>query len=288
MPSLRLPAAFVLLAALIAGCREGWRPPEIPRPAGRPNLQSVLVKESGRGRERFTKDAIAEYGAYLAYHPEDAEGHLEFGMLLVDTDNFAEGLFHLRLFCDNAPDSEKLPLAQKYIEKATVALTGNASGAGASATPDEELLQDIKAKNLRILELGKTIEDLQASNDKLVEENERLGNRVSSLERRVQLMLNGADTAPAAPRRSQELASHRLETPAPDPRPVRQPAQPSASAGGIERNTGVWTVRQGDSLWTIAQKVYGDASRNKDIRAANPGKIGPNDSLTVGDELICP
>ena len=287
MPTLRLPAAFALLAALLAGCREEWRPPEIPRPAGRPNLQSVLVKESGRGRERFTKDAIAEYGTYLAYHPEDAEGHLEFGMLLVDTDNCAEGLFHLRLFCDNAPDSEKLPLAQKYIEKATIALTGDASGAVASATSDEELLEDIKAKNLRILELNKTIEDLQSRNDKLVEENERLGNRVSSLERRVQLMINGADTAPAAPRRSQELSAHRLETPAPDPRPVQRPAaQPSS--GGLERHTGVWTVRQGDTLSTIAQKVYGDTSRSKDIRTANPGKIGPNDTITVGDELICP
>lgn len=285
MPRIRPTAPAVLLAAaLLAGCDYGTAPvPPIRPPDGRPNLQRILVEQShAQGRDRFRKDAISEYGTYLAYHPEDTEGHLEFGMLLADTENYAEALFHLRLFCDTAPDSEKAPLARQYMEKAAKALTGTAAAVSSGTVTDSDLIDDIREKNLKIAELKKEMEGLRRQNQELADENERLGSRVSSLERRIELMLSGADATPTASRRSRELANGRLDAPRPDPRPVRQPV--STPAG----ETQIWTVKEGDSLWSIAQKVYGDAARNVDIRNANPGKIGPKDSLTVGDKLICP
>ena len=47
-------------------------------------------------------------------------------------------------------------------------------------------------------------------------------------------------------------------------------------------------MKRGDTLWKIAQRAYGDASRNVDIRNANPDKIGPNDQLAEGAVLVLP
>lgn len=48
-------------------------------------------------------------------------------------------------------------------------------------------------------------------------------------------------------------------------------------------------VKIGDSLWKIAQKVYGDGSQYKKIYQANSAKIGKDPSkLTVGMELKLP
>jgi nucleoid-associated protein YgaU len=48
-----------------------------------------------------------------------------------------------------------------------------------------------------------------------------------------------------------------------------------------------YIVQSGDSLYKIAQKVYGDGSRYSDILKAN-GMTEDNISLAVGDELIIP
>jgi nucleoid-associated protein YgaU len=45
-------------------------------------------------------------------------------------------------------------------------------------------------------------------------------------------------------------------------------------------------VRRGDTLWSIAQRTYGDGKRWRDIAAANPG-IEPT-RLKVGQTLVLP
>jgi len=48
----------------------------------------------------------------------------------------------------------------------------------------------------------------------------------------------------------------------------------------------LYTVRSGDSLETIADRVYGDASATERLRAANPGVT--NATLKPGQELTVP
>ena len=49
-----------------------------------------------------------------------------------------------------------------------------------------------------------------------------------------------------------------------------------------------WLVREGDSLRRIARRCYGDEKLWKSIAAANPGKIGREDSVQIGVELTIP
>lgn len=64
--------------------------------------------------------------------------------------------------------------------------------------------------------------------------------------------------------------------PAFEPEPL-PPAQPQSRT---------YTIRKGDTLWSIAQRVYGDGQKWKDISAANPS-IDPK-KLAIGQEITLP
>ena len=50
-----------------------------------------------------------------------------------------------------------------------------------------------------------------------------------------------------------------------------------------------YTVKAGDTLSVIAEKVYGDAAKYQDIYEANKDLIGPSaDNIKVGQELKIP
>ena len=51
----------------------------------------------------------------------------------------------------------------------------------------------------------------------------------------------------------------------------------------------IHSVVSGDNLSAIAQRYYGDASKWRQIYAANVGVIGPNENLLrVGQQLVIP
>jgi nucleoid-associated protein YgaU len=61
---------------------------------------------------------------------------------------------------------------------------------------------------------------------------------------------------------------------------------PGNQTGGT---AGQYIVRPGDSLWSIAQSIYGNGGRWQEIYNANTAKIGPNPSLIfAGTELTIP
>lgn len=69
------------------------------------------------------------------------------------------------------------------------------------------------------------------------------------------------------------------------------PAYTETVAGGGSAATpgtpgGTYTIQKGDTLWTIAVKVYGNGQRWQDIAAANPN-ANPN-RLIVGQKLTLP
>ena len=87
----------------------------------------------------------------------------------------------------------------------------------------------------------------------------------------------GGDTTSPAPATS--LTS--LVPPEPKPvTPAVAPLTPPPAAGGT------YTIKKGDTFIRIAREVYGDASRMKDIAAANPG-MDPT-KLKVGQTINLP
>ena len=60
-------------------------------------------------------------------------------------------------------------------------------------------------------------------------------------------------------------------------------AAPAPTAPGFGGN---YTIQKGDTLWSIAQRHYGNGQRWVDILNANPG-LNPN-KLSVGQSIILP
>jgi nucleoid-associated protein YgaU len=61
-----------------------------------------------------------------------------------------------------------------------------------------------------------------------------------------------------------------------------------SSIGSTVDRTGIYTVVAGDSLSTIAQRVYGDASAWERILAANRDQLTEPDKLAPGQMLKIP
>jgi nucleoid-associated protein YgaU len=70
-----------------------------------------------------------------------------------------------------------------------------------------------------------------------------------------------------------------VEVQAMDSAPQPLPGAPAGDLGG-------YTVRKGDTLWSIAKQQYGDGQRWKDILDANPGLIP--EKLPVGKQIVLP
>ena len=66
--------------------------------------------------------------------------------------------------------------------------------------------------------------------------------------------------------------------PAPLPEPIQEPSQ----AGG----PGTYTVKKGDTLWSIAHSIYGDGQKWVDIVRANPGLKA--EKMAVGQQITLP
>ena len=61
---------------------------------------------------------------------------------------------------------------------------------------------------------------------------------------------------------------------------------PPPAPAPVPQAVNKYTVRRGDTLWSIALRTYGDGHRWRDIIAANPG-LDPK-KLRVGQTLVMP
>jgi len=66
----------------------------------------------------------------------------------------------------------------------------------------------------------------------------------------------------------------------PSPETLRTPAPSGAET--------THTVEEGETLWAIAERYYGDGAQYKRIEEANKGRLGKGDSLYVGAKIVIP
>lgn len=69
---------------------------------------------------------------------------------------------------------------------------------------------------------------------------------------------------------------------------VEELEQPAAAEPDDANEVSRYTVVSGDTLWKIAQRVYGDGSRYMEIFEANTDVLEQPDHILPGQQLIIP
>ncbi len=114
-------------------------------------------------------------------------------------------------------------------------------------------------------------EKIRGYNDIVIQLNNELRQAKIELE---QLKQAAPTTSPAA--------EQAVTVPAVNEKTAAAPADNS-----IPENTNLYTIKSGDSLWSIAQKQLGDGNRFKEILKLNP-QISAKGNLVVGAKLKIP
>jgi len=79
---------------------------------------------------------------------------------------------------------------------------------------------------------------------------------------------------------------HAQRAPVAEPVPPPPPAAAAATDGSPPVQANTYTVRRGDTLWSIAQRTYADGKRWRDIVIANEG-LDPA-KLRIGQKIVLP
>lgn len=290
----------LLALALTAGCERG-DPQAISSEADEPNFRhgQQLVKQ-GRSQE-----ALAAFLKVIARRGESApESHLEAGLLYLDQvkDPLA-AIYHFRKYLELMPNSRQAVFVKGRIEVAK-----------------REFARTLPAQPLESqsgLELLDRIEKLQRENEQLRAEIAMLHENVPGPVNRSRAMLNQAGAAAGVsaseePERPRPFFTPTIESPAagadspvslapeqpaeadvrepliqaapvPATRPPPSRPTPPATEGGRRH-----VVVKGDTLFSLAQKYYGNRSRWRDIYAANRDVLPSENSLRLGMELKIP
>jgi tetratricopeptide (TPR) repeat protein len=286
-------ASIALLLA--AGCERADNQ-ALSSEADEPNYRQgqQLVKQ-GRSQE-----ALSAYLKVIAKRGESApESHLEAGLLYLNQvkDPLA-AIYHFRKYLELQPNSRQAVYVKGLIDVAKREF--------ARTLPAQPL--ENQAERLEIFD---TVDRLQRENDQMKAELVALRGGTPSPSTRTRSTLNDP-SAPTYPRvelpEPKPFIAPRNDTadspvslapePAPTPtaappvaqspsvqQPIRAlPTKPTAPSTASRRHV----VTKGDTLFSLAQKYYGNRSRWRDIYAANRDQLPSENSLRLGMEIKIP
>ena len=217
------------------------------------------------------EEALALLRRLVAARPTDPFVRLQLGILLQDSSfdrvcDPYEAIGEYHAYLTLAPDSDKAETVRARIESAHDAIDRRL---GALPTSESDPAA-VAALRTRISELegalaerGAELAGAQAALADARSKNAALQRDVDSLQGLVDTLQSGG-------------GSFRSIGTGPDAGPIY--------ADGDR----TYRVRDGDTLYGIAQKNYGDKSRWRDIRDANPGLIGAGGEITPGSVLVIP
>jgi tetratricopeptide (TPR) repeat protein len=286
----------VALAFALAGCTDDSRQSyatETDEPFYR---QAEQMKRANRQQE-----ALSAYLRVIEKRGDDApESHLEAGLLYLHhiRDPIA-AIYHFRKFLSLRPNSAQAPLVRQRIDAAIRDFARTLP-----AQPVETQLQRV---------------DLIAAMDKLKLENDLLKQQLAEAQAG-----RGLTAAPAAneaepaaeapsgpaPRNAAErrggstgdgtFALNTDNVPTVRTRPARnepaarptppttQAATPATKQAPVPANARRHTVRAGDTLYSLAQRYYGNRSRWREIYQANRGVMKSESDMKIGMQLVIP
>lgn len=215
-------------------------------------IESHRTDASKRYESRDFVGAIAEYEEILRIEPKYGQAHFQIANIYDhNLNDYLNASYHYQRFLqsDN-PDIGKAELAKGFLENAKVQFAASVPNVGAQNSP--ELV-------------------------KLRSENSALHRQVDDLKR--EIVRSRTKVLETSGRR----ASAKAALPAPTDSPTANPV-PATPAGAHVKT---YTVHKGENILAIAEKVYGNRARWKDIVAANPQLKDPN-RLAPGQVLKMP
>ncbi|MBR1836397.1 MAG: LysM peptidoglycan-binding domain-containing protein [Kiritimatiellae bacterium] len=219
-----------------------------------------------RAREAQLAGRIEEardlYADLVLAQPFNAMARFQLAVVLQDSvGDPAAAIGQYEAYLRLAPGSDKEEIARERLRSARDQVArrfGAIEHRNASDADVEKLSRELADAREALAAAEAARADAEAMRDKAFDDVAKLRRTVSGLQRQIDILQGGGAAV----------------------------AVPSGSAGGSGPRT--YKVKRGDTLTSIAQRVYGDATRNRDIRAANPGKIGEGDSIQAGDILVLP
>jgi tetratricopeptide (TPR) repeat protein len=293
-------SVIVLLTAvallLAVGCERG-DPQALSSEADEANFRhgQQLVKQ-GRSQE-----ALAAFLKVIAKRGESApESHLEAGLLYLDQvkDPLA-AIYHFRKYLELLPNSRQAVYVRGRIDVAKREFARTLPAQPLESQPGVDLLEKIDRlqreneqlrTELSVMREGAP-SPLTRSRATLAEigaaSSEREEDPRSSpfLNPRV-LMPGSSGESPVS--LASELPTTQGQAPvieaAPVPAPRMVPTKPTPPSAGSRRHT----VVKGDTLFSLAQRYYGNRSRWRDIYAANRDQLPSENALRLGMELTIP
>ena len=218
------------------------------------------------------EEALESFRRLVAARPTDPFVRLQLGILLQDSSSDRvcdpyEAIGEYHAYLTLAPDSDKAETVRARIESAHDAIDRRL---GALPTSESDPAA-VAALRTRIAELEGTLAERDA---------ELAG---------AQSALADARSKNAALQRDVDSLQGLVDTLQSGGGSLRVPTGAGSDADPVSADGDrTYRVRDGDTLYGIAQKNYGDKSRWKDIRDANPGLIGAGGEITPGSVLVIP
>jgi LysM repeat protein len=220
-------------------------------------VERHLEKAKRAYEQRDFKGAIEEYEGILRIQPDYARAHFQIAMIYnSNLNDYLNAAYHFQKFLDLNPNASEADLARSYLESARLQFAASVPNSSGQGSPELVRLRS---------------------------ENTALYRQIEDLKRDI-VRLRGKTTEPPPAHKSGTTPSapSGAGTPPPAVTPVKKPATKTAPAART------YTVKKGDGIQSIAERMYGDRSRWRDIIDANPELKGDPKSLKPGQVLNLP
>lgn len=245
---------FALLFCLV-GCK-----PSVEKLDAQERGDVLMRKAASKERANDLAGAVDVYEQITVEQPLNALAHLQLAILLADfRNNYVSALYHYKVYLRLRPDAEKSPMIQERIRESEghLAKEFEAKPGGASDV--------LEALNAKIASQQTEIKALQAQLVEAEEKAAKAERETARLRRRLRIVEH---TEPL----TENSGSRRVRA--------------ITESGGAELRS--YRVQRGDSLSSIAKKMYDDAGKWPRIRDANKGRIVQGNQVRVGQVLVIP
>lgn len=278
LPWAALAAAAVLLAFSLHALRRAHRITDVSHVERRAASDRLFRDARDAQLDGNATRARELYERLVSEEPDNSLARLQLGILLQDSlGDPIEAMHEFDAYLRLAPDSEKRGMVEerrRIAKDQAVRLYGKGGDAGAPVDIGAEAKKAVAAVHAKLDAAQAALATAEAEREDFRRQAAQLQRQVASLQKRLDAFQGGGSSS--AP--THDLSEVFLSDPVPG----------DAAAPVVSGAPRTYRVKRGDTLWKIAQRAYGDASRNVDIRNANLDKVGPKDQLVEGTILVLP